>query len=197
MAGLEFSQTDHVYREIYGPLYFVHIIISVAFLPLFLFYAFKQLKTQTILNRIRFRNIILAAFVVIFVALIFQIILPALGIWLFEKELIFLLTFFVVYIFFTLRRYYFSSGYELSKAVIIILSVNISIILLNVIRWICVEMRKTGSLTSYWDVQDSYFVLNTVIGIVIFSIAYQLLKKIFPGGTYKSELEKKIQRLEQ
>ena len=150
VSGLEFSQTDQVYRETYGPLYFMHVGISIAFLPLFIFFSFRQLKVQTLLNRIRFRNIIFAAFVVIFFLLVFQLILPAFGIWLLEQEIIFLLAFFVMYIFFTLRRYYFSAGYELSRGVIILLSVNASIIALNVIRWASLEMNKNGNITSYW-----------------------------------------------
>lgn len=98
----------------YGPLYSVHTLLNVAFLPLFIWLSFRQIQRQAQLDRIRLKHIVVAAFVTIFFMIVFQLVLPAFDIWLLEREIVFLLSFFVIYTVFTVKRYYFSAlGYRI------------------------------------------------------------------------------------
>lgn len=161
---------------------------------LFFYFSLKQLARQTYLNRIRLRNILTAAFFLIAFLVVFQLILPAFGVWILEKEVVFSLTLFVLYINFTINRYYFSRGYNLGRVTIGILSIVISLLIFNLIKTGYLP-KYSNILTNYWNIADNYTLLDPALGMVIFAGVNFVMRKLLLGSTYKKELKNKIQDL--
>ncbi len=108
ISDLEYVNSTNIYREVIGSYYFLHILLHLIAVALFCYFSFKKIRTQDLLNKIRLKNILFSAFIVFLLLLLFQLILPYFGIWILEKEIIFLFTGFVLYVNYTVRRYYFS-----------------------------------------------------------------------------------------
>ncbi len=197
VSDLQYDSVNNVYREIYGNAYIVHIIFSILFVPLFAFYSIKQLKFQSYLNRIRLKNILFSAFILVICGLTLQLILPLFWIWIFEKELIFLFLFFVLFVLYTVKRYYFSSlEYGIGKIFIAYLSIILSIISINTISFLYLHF-KTGPINNYWMFQDHYSIIDTIVWVMVFYISYTYLHKFFLGNHLLIELKKSVQKLEQ
>lgn len=97
------------------------------------------------------------------VCLFLQLVLPTFGIWILEKEIILLFLAFVLYTFWTIRRYYFSSlGYGIGSVVVVIASIVVSIVSLNAFKFVYLRI-KTGVVNNYWLFQDQYSIIDTII----------------------------------
>ncbi len=122
IAGLYYEASEKVFREIPGKVFALHIALHATCVFLFCYFSFKQLKKQTYLNRIRLKHILTSAFMLVLFLIVFQLILPSFGIWILEKEVVFSLAIFVLYIYLTINRYYFSRGFGMGKASVTVLS---------------------------------------------------------------------------
>ncbi len=169
-----------VFREITGDFYFIHIILSFFSLPLIVFYTRKQFRIQSYITKIRLKRIIISASLLILAMIFFQLVLPLFGIWIFEKEIIILFTLFVVYVVFTMKRYYFTlihQEYGILKLIAILLSFILSVFLLNVIRNFYLDTVFHGN--PFWNTWDIFGIVNSTILIVVYISMYNLFKKLF------------------
>ena len=64
----------------------------------------------------------------LYLLLILQLLLPMFGIWVFEKEIVFLFAAFTAYAFHALRRYYFHSGSIAGKYAVAIVSAAVAVL---------------------------------------------------------------------
>jgi hypothetical protein len=72
----------------------------------------------------------------LFSLIILQLILPYLGIWILEKEIIFIFTAFVISVPLIVRRYYFSDiGYGIGKIFITVLSLLVAFAAMEDIKY--------------------------------------------------------------
>lgn len=178
IADLAFSLQDNVYREVPGMLYLLNPILHFTGLLLFVYVSVYRLKRQAYLNKIRLQRILWGAILPLSVAIFLQLILPAFGIWILEKEIILFYLFFTVYSFHILKRYYFSVGYGFGKGFIIMISGLSAIITINAIKWLYINIRGEV-ISGYWILQDQYSIVDTIVGITIFYITYTLLYRAF------------------
>lgn len=61
IAGLQYSPEEMVYREILGPLFLLHVALHLGNIAGIVYFAFRQLRKQIYLNRVRFKHIVSAA----------------------------------------------------------------------------------------------------------------------------------------
>lgn len=81
------------------------------------------MQSETLLGKMRFERIVWASLVLLSILLLLQLILPLLGIWILERELILFFTGFSLYTLFTLKRYYFAPiWYDVAKIASILIS---------------------------------------------------------------------------
>lgn len=77
---------------------------------------------------------------------------------------------------------------------LVIASIGSSILFLNGIKNI--YRNVSSSTNSYWILRDGYSIIDTMLGILLFTCIYWILRKIFLGETVKVELKSKIHKLE-
>ncbi|MDD2891610.1 MAG: HAMP domain-containing sensor histidine kinase [Candidatus Gracilibacteria bacterium] len=177
--------------------YILNPLLHIIGISLLFYFATQQLKKQAYLNKIRLKRILLGAFLPLSAAIILQLILPAFGIWILEKEIIFFYLVFVIYVVYVLKRYYFSSlGYGIGKIIIAIAAFTISILSINIFKIIYLRIGNTSTINNYWIYQDQFSILDTAIGVFVFYFSYKLLCKILIGNTLVMELNVRIQKLE-
>lgn len=105
------------------------------------------------------------------------VVLPAFGIWILEKEIVFMLAIYVMYILYTIRRYYFPvSSFGIGPLLVSMVSIPVSILALNALK--SFYLPGSSAIANYW-LADNYSVFDTTVGIVIFIAVYRTLKKLF------------------
>lgn len=125
---LEFSKDEGVYREVYGSRFWLHPLFQLSAVTALVWEAVRQLKTQKGLDRIRLQRLLSAAGLFLVACLVLQLLLPMFGIWVFEKEIVFMFTAFTAYAFHALRRYYFHSGSIAGKYAVAIVSAGVAVL---------------------------------------------------------------------
>lgn len=163
---LEYNSIKHVYREVYGKCYLFTILLYLIFLISFIFYATKQIFIQRWLNRIRIKTIVLSTYIFLFALILLQGILPYYGIWIFEREIIFLFLFYIIFSYYTFHRYYFTSlGYGIGQSVVVVLTFIFSITLVVTGEYF-LEIYTADS--QYWQWSDQKKIWS-VYSLVYFS----------------------------
>lgn len=191
IAGLEYDTSQDAYREVYGNYYILTLFFYVLFLGWFSLYAYKNLQQKTWLSRLRIRGIIIGTCIFLFTLIFLQVILPYYNIWILEKEIIFLFLFFVIFIYYNFRRYYFTSlGYSIGKTLITLSSLVLSIIWGLIGEYV---FKTASEGHGYWQWQDNTHIILIVLAIAFFSWIHRLLSHIFLGNTRLKELKENIQ----
>lgn len=117
-----------MYREVYGSHFWIHPLLQSLAVTAFVWEAFRQFKAQKGLDRIRLQRLLSAAGLFLTACLVLQLVLPMFGIWIFEKEIVFLFTAFTAYAFHALRRYYFHSGSIAGKYAVTVVSLGVAVL---------------------------------------------------------------------
>ena len=197
VGGLTYVAAENVYREIQWTWYPLNGILHLGGVVLLVWVASWQIKKQTYLNKIRLTRVVYSAYTFMVSCLILQLVLPTFGIWILEKEIIFLFAAFILYAFFTIRRYYFSSlWYGVGKTVVTLVSIVLSVAIVNLIKFVYINI-KTGVINNYWMLQDQYSVIDTIGWVIIFYVLYTYLQKLFLWNAKVTELRESIQKLGQ
>ncbi len=190
---LNFSKKEHVYREIYWKLYFIHILLQASFIFLFIYFSIKRVKEQIYINKIRLKYILLATFISIFSAIILQLILPLFWIRILEKEIILVFVWFVLSVLIITKRYHFwKIWYWLWKWLISVNAILLSIVFTNTLSLLYFKVNNW-----YWEIQNTNLLWTNILTIVFYIIFYNILSKIFLWFTKKDELKLSIEKLEQ
>lgn len=198
ISWLIFSESDWVYREVYGRYFFLLPVLYALYFILYSYYSFWNSKKFSMLSRLRLRNISHATFLAISVLIFLQLILPLFNIWILEKEVILIYLFFVIYATYTIRRYYFSpilQEYRLVKIWITILSWIISIFGLNFIKYF--YLKIPFYMDSFWIIWDQYNAIDSIIVVILFFIVYEGLWKFFLVENSENILKQNIDILKQ
>ena len=190
---------EWVFREIYGSWYSITPILYSIFILSFIVLIKKRIKVQEWLNKIRLKRIALATFVLTFVLILLLTVLPLCWIWVLEKDIIFLYLFFIIYIWASLKKYYFSSSiYNTGKILMGILSWMISVVSLNILKYYFVTLN-TWMVVSYWWWNDEFSIIDSIVVIVIYIIFYKYIRikmlgtpSIMHIKNAMREIEKKI-----
>lgn len=87
---MSFDAAAKVYREFYGPLYMVHMLLTLGFVPALVFASAKRICDLNYINKTRLKMIVASIAALMGVLILLQFLLPLLGIWIFEKEIVIL-----------------------------------------------------------------------------------------------------------
>ncbi|MDD5770127.1 MAG: ATP-binding protein [Candidatus Gracilibacteria bacterium] len=195
IKGISLDNAD-IYREKYGIFYFIYVLLYFMFLPISFYISKNQMKKLSILNKIRFRKILYFSVLFVGMGILFQIILPIFGIWLFEKELIIFFILFVLSIIYVIHRYFFLDLRDrIGKIIIGFLSIAGSVLILKLIHLLYKNVNTY--ISSYWYIQENYSSIDIIIGIILFVIIYKLLSYLFLPKEIKLELKSSIQKLQE
>lgn len=114
-----FDASAKLYRESYGPLYALHMVLTLGFVPLLVFASFKRISELSYIDKTRLKMIVASIAVLMGVLIFLQFLLPLWGIWIFEKDIALLFVLFVASIVYITKRYYFSGiGYGIGKLIV-------------------------------------------------------------------------------
>lgn len=194
VGSLEFSSADGVYREVPGYAFIIHPILHLtAVIGLFVD-SYRQLRKQTHLDLLRLKRLLGAAATFIAACLILQLVLPILGIWVFEKGIVFLYFAFTAYAFFTLKRFYFDSGGFVGKYGIIGVSSLVAVLAAEAYE----RGRSTGvsKISDYWSTTDGHSVLSVLVGVAAYAATSHFLRSRFFGNPKLLALQSEMVSLE-
>lgn len=190
---LEYDSIKNVYREIYGTYYTVTLWLYIIFLIGFVFYATKQIFKQKWLNKIRIQAIVISTSILIFSLIILQLILPYFGIWIFEKEIIFLFLFYIIFNYYAFHRYYFTSlWYGIGQSFVIVLTFILSILLVFTGEYF---LTIYTAESEYWKWGDQKNIIGVLLGIFFFHGFYKILHPFFLGNRKSLKLKEAIQKI--
>ena len=175
--SLEYDLWAKVYREVTGPLFWLHIFAHFLFLALFVYFSFRTIQVQDNLNKIRLKHILFVGFLAVFAMLVLQLILPYFGIWMLEKEIIFIFTLFVISVPIITRRYYFSHiGYGIWRLLVAGVSLILAFAIMTGVRYGVLHINM-GDL-GYWLSRDSSSLFDIFFTIIVYFPVHHILQTI-------------------
>ncbi len=195
---LKMDNFTGVYREVYWSWFILHYVLYATLIPLLWIVISLKIKTLYFLQKIRFKWIIFSTFLLILLLLFFQLILPYFWIWIFEKWLIIVFFIYVLYVLYTIKRYYFSplhQEYWFIKVWVVAWSMIMSIVTLHVIKYYYFRVITQGS--SFWNIWDEFNIIDSSIVIIGYSMFHYLLKKIFLTNDSEQKIKQNIENLKQ
>lgn len=196
IAGLEYDHVEKVYREVYGDLYGIAVVLYLIFLVSFVGFSIQQIKRLQGLNKVRFKYISFSWFLFFFTIIFLQVILPLFNIWILEKEVVFLALFFILAVSYSIKKYYFSSSlYGIGKWISNITALILSIVSVNVVKYFLTNYNSWVVL-SYWASQDEYSIIDITFWVSLFLISSRLFAKIFLGDAWLALLKESIEILQ-
>ena len=197
ISDIHFSETDKVYREIYGSVFLLVPITYIFFITLFTYFSYKKVFENNGLDRIRIRNIVIATYTWLLLLITLQVFLPLLWIWILEKEIIFIYLTFIVFLHYTITRYYFSSiGYGIAKLIIFLISFWLVMVIMGILELSLKEIH-VWSINNYWLVDNfTEFIIKFLIGLTVYQIIYTYLRRQFLGVIWQAQLHATMQSLQ-
>ncbi len=173
IESIRFVPTQWIWREVYGELYWMTILLYIIFLVWFVWISIVRLRTTTNLERVRLTKILYWAYFMLFMLIVLQVFLPLYDIWILEKELIFFYLYFVVVTYFAVQRYYFwPIGYGLNRAIVFLLALSLGI--LWYMATLIIE-NDTLHIGQFWFFDDPIRYLPIVVGITVFYWSHRWL----------------------
>ena len=168
---LDFDTVLSVFREREWSLFFLHVWLHASFVLLFLLFSYRWIRNLTWLHRVRLQHILFATFIFILTLLFLQLILPMFHIWILEREIVFFFFWYILYISFVLRRYYFHPlGYSIRRILIFISAAILTVGMCDISRNTLFPSAPEGGLYSYID--STYL-------IILFASFWFLLTRYF------------------
>lgn len=190
---LEFSQSENVYREIPGKWFLLHVFFQSFFVVAFVIMAFIKWKQSSYINRLRLKYISFFSYLLLFLLITFQLFLPMMWIRIFEREIILIYTFFISWVVYVIKKYYFTNVYySIWKIFIWFLAWILS---LGSIFWLTqlYEYFNNG----FWGNTNFTWYANIVIWIIFYVIFYKILYNFLLWRDQYSTFEWFINKLKQ
>ena len=173
-----FDEFKKDYYEIPWKFYILHIILSIAFLPLFIVSSYLKLKTLSDLSKVRLKYILLWAFALIFLALIFLLIFPLFWFRFFEKEIAILFLPFLWAVWHSMYRYNFSNiKIQIWKIIIFIHSVFLTVLFVNIIKYYYLQLGEW--FLYFWWFTTQFGIFDLLIWICTYVYLHKNLTNIF------------------
>lgn len=195
IESIQFSETEWVYREVYGSWYSIIVVYYVAFLIWFIIASFIQIRQTSNLDKIRLKKILQSAYFMLAMLIFLQVFLPLFDIWIMEKELIFFYLYFVLHTYQILRRYYFGSiGYGIGRTIIfcIALIIAMSFYVLEIYLLQTTEFH----VGLFWDFYDPSGIAYVAAAIAIFYLSFDILSRYTLADRRNYPLRDKIATLQ-
>ena len=190
---LEFSKSENVYREIPGKWFLLHVFFQSFFVVAFVVMAFIKWKQSSYINRLRLKYISIFSYLLLFLLITFQLFLPMMWIRIFEREIILIYTFFIFWVVYVIKKYYFTNVYySIWKIFIWFLAWILS---LGSIFWFTqlYEYFNNG----FWGNTNFTWYANIVVWIIFYVIFYKILYNFLLWRDEYSTFEWFINKLKQ
>lgn len=183
-----------IFREVFWSLYSITYLLYGIFLAAIWYVTKRRLWFLDSLQKKRLINIVFSTFILVASLVFLQLVLPLFWIWVFEKQIILIYLVYIIYIYRTFKRYYFSSlFYWFGKILSFLLAVLTSIFALNTIKIVLLKIQS-GNLHNYWNLSDSYSIIDSLLVILFFNILYKFFLKIFLGDSWVGKIKNAIQK---
>lgn len=190
---LEFSQSENVYREIPGKWFLLHVFFQSFFVVAFVIMAFIKWKQSSYINRLRLKYISFFSYLLLFLLITFQLFLPMMWIRIFEREIILIYTFFISWVVYVIKKYYFTNVYySIWKIFIWLLAWILS---LGSIFWLT-QLYEYFNNGFWWNTNFTWYA-NIVIWIIFYVIFYKILYNFLLWRDQYSTFEWFINKLKQ
>ncbi|MDD4151751.1 MAG: HAMP domain-containing sensor histidine kinase [Candidatus Gracilibacteria bacterium] len=152
------------------------------------------MKSSYLLNKIKLKILIYGFSSFVFLGLLFQVILPLFGIYLFEKDIVFFLLPFMISLLYSSHKYSFVNiKFYISNILNFYISFVSSLIILNVTKIYFINLDKKSLY--FWDIDTKFQIPDLFLGISLFLIFYNLFKKYVFGNNEYIFFIKKIGKL--
>lgn len=185
-----FDNSYWIYREIYWPLYPITYVFYGFFLVWIIPITKNRLLLLSSLDKKRLINIVFSTFMTIASLVVLQLILPLFWIWIFERQVIVIYLIYILYIYQTFRKYYFSTlFYWFWRISAFFLSAFFAIGLLSFIKYTLSQL-ELWNFHNYWNIDTTYNnSIDAVLVIIMYSMFHRFFSKIFLNDSWINKLK--------
>jgi len=196
ISWVELIPEKNDYYETLWSLVYLHVFLNILFVPLFLYFVIKSYKTLININKIRLKYILVWSFIFLLLWILFQLILPIFGLYLFEKEIVILILPFLFFSWYSVTRYHFSDyTFKYNEIVSFLLSVIITLFLTVLIKNIWFSFWE--NFINYWWLNTNFTYIDLIFSIIIFYLIYNFLTFILPWNKDYNSLIDNLNRLKE
>ena len=191
VKDLKWIQERGYYFEDYWIGYNFILILYLLFTPLFLVISYFKIKRLSYINNIRLKIIVFWFTTFIFLSILFYVIFPYFGIYLFENSSSIFLAPFIYSVLYSTNIYNFSDlKFKLWNLLVFSFSIFYSVILVKLFKYYSAQLPEYFS--NFWWFSKDLWTVDLIIWIILFLISYHFLSKFFLWNTNLIHFEKEI-----
>lgn len=179
ITWVEYIQEKWDYYEVFWKFVFIHVILSLWFIPLFIYFTYIKFKTLNYINKSRLKYILLWAYIFVLFTFLFQLILPLFWIYIFEKEAVLFILPFLLLTWYSITRYHFTDlSFRYKELYSFLLSIFFTIILFFIIKDFSLSL--SNNFVNYWWINKKLTYIDLIIWIIFYISFYKLFYYILP-----------------
>ncbi|MDD3793836.1 MAG: HAMP domain-containing sensor histidine kinase [Candidatus Gracilibacteria bacterium] len=179
ISGVFYDSNISVYSEKYGDFILAHYLLTIILFIFIIFTFLFKLKKLTYINRIRLKNIFYGFIFFLFSCLVFLVLLPYFGIYLFQKEIILFMFPFIVLSWHTLSKYHFSDLVLRYNEMISFFS-SLIITLIFIFYRSNISIDNLYKQNNLWGISSNLTYIDIIFSIIIFFIIYKFFINTLP-----------------
>ncbi len=135
-----------------------------------------------------------ATFALLLSVVVFQLILPSFGVWILERELVLFYLAFTVFVYQTLRRYYFTTGYGIGQPLAVLASFAVATAAVAGTEY-AAEVSGSVRFAAFWGLGPVPSMALAAVAVAAFAGTFRFLRTRFLVGPEK-ELKERFDALQ-
>lgn len=202
IEDLVIDSNNLIYYEKYWKLYYVYSALYLLVLPLFLIISWYRVKMLNTINKIRFKIMWVWFTIFLLISIIFLVVLPSLGIFLLQKEIVFFFIPFILASRYSIYKYYYIDikiGLSIIITFLISLISSVSLTVLIFKLFVYYLNNINTSLLKIWhqwtDISQNDMIIFFILNLVLFKVFYFPLKKRIIWKAWNNSFSKELWKL--
>ncbi len=186
IESMYFNIEKKDYYEKTGIIFNLYLFVQLMFFPIFTYSVLSKYKKLNNINKVRLKYILLWAFIFVLLAILFQLFLPTLWIYILEKEVILFILPLVFFTWYSITRYYFTDfSFRYKNILAFLLSVFITVVIFIFSKSLYLSLWD--SFIKYWWIENNFTYIDLVFWIIMYIILYKIFMRTIPwNAEYKN-----------
>ncbi len=191
---IEYIESKEYYLEVYWPLYKILATLYLAFLPIFFVASYYKIKSLTYINKMRLKYICIGFTLFMIFSLLFLIIFPLFWKFYFIENIIFFITPFIGFTFYSTYTYRFSDvKVKIGSILVFLLSAFWAMVMVNLINYFYSNLWE--NYAALWGLNSSFWAAEVLLGILFYIPLNKYFSNIFLKNMKGDNFWKRLWRL--
>lgn len=178
IKSMIYDNINNIYYEDFWKWFILYKIFYLFNPLLFIFCSYVKTKQLHSIKKFRFKYLSIWYWIFIFLYVFFLALLPILWIWVLQKEQILFFIPFLISVWYSVYKYYFSDiKIFLWKIIVFIFSLFSSIFIVTFLKFF--YLRVDLRLVKFWWISSNLWIFDLILSIILFSILFDFFGKHF------------------